>query len=404
MKTNNRGLLFVDNKSENGLFALGYLFLVDIYMILLQAQITGIPGDFISARLNLLYVITGISVFYNFRNIFRLSPKKLFLSVQLFSAYILASAFFIAERAVDLRSLFDVIFGVMIFLTSLSLLNDLNAKTFRIIISYKLFYFVFTIVIFIWGYFVFETTQGAFINSIFYLVALAPFLLLLKNKKTSLILILLIALLALLVGKRTAFLLTLLIIGFQVSLQVGGLSRISIGVRMLLMALVFMIICIAIWQWGSQYNLVGIDRLALLVSDGGSGRVELANLFLSQITSSSLWSYVFGHGSISVLILGFGNLSVHNDFLEVFYRLGAVGLFLFCVCGRRLIKEASRIKLISSQDGGALLMALILYVALSSVSMLIFVPSYVVQFYIFFALVCGRYSKSLSSTLKSEKP
>ena len=87
--------------------------------------------------------------------------------------------------------------------------------------------------------------------------------------------------------------------------------------------------CIISICFDKQFNHL-FQRFQNISEDGGSGRdIVFAKVFYS-IFDSSTGDFVFGHGYNAVLLdkVGFG-FSAHNEFLEVFYDYGLVGIMMF---------------------------------------------------------------------------
>jgi hypothetical protein len=384
-----------EGNSRINFFTLIYLLLIDFYLILLQVKVSGFENDVYNIRLNLLYAIVSLSVVFICIRLFRFRQDKVFLFVLSFAAYLLFSVFYLSNHPYKLEDVFNVFFGLVVFLASICALRNINQKTFNIIILQKTAFFLASISVLLMGYFYLTSTSGMFKNTIYYSVSLVPFLLMYKNVNFIIVLVIIVALLALLVGKRAALTICLIIfifLAFQKGRGQGGLFRFSSGLKTLLSLLGLIIVSFAIWRFAEIFASSGLERMVSVFSDGGSGRIELLIFFLREVSLASLPNHLFGHGGTYHLQL-IGALSVHNDFLEIYFRLGLVGLFIYLLCGYQLVRSSVKIKKKFRKEGSAFLLVVCLFTFFSMISMLIFVPGYVVQFFVFFALVRGRYSQ-----------
>ena len=101
---------------------------------------------------------------------------------------------------------------------------------------------------------------------------------------------------------------------------------------------------------------------------------------LNSITPLGL---LIGHGvhlSSSTLL---GDHSVHNDILEVFYRIGAIGLFLYILMLVLVFRLGCKVSRVQKVHGSVLKASVFIFLIISLASMLIFIPSYVLSFFLF---------------------
>ena len=384
-----------EGNSTVNFFTLLYFLLIDFYLILLQVRASGFENDVYNIRLNLLYAIVILSGVFVCIRLFRFRQDKVFLFVLSFAAYLFFSIFYLSHHPYKLVDIFNVFFGPMVFLASICALRNINGKTFNIIILQKTAFFLASISVLLIGYFYLTSSSGTFKNTIYYSVSLVPFLLMYKNVNFTIVLVIIVALLALLVGKRAALAICLIIsifLAFQIGAGRKGLLRFSSGLKTLLSLFGLITIILAVWWFAEIFVSSGLERMVSVSSDGGSGRIELLKAFLHEVSFASLPNHLIGHGGIFHLQL-IGSLSVHNDFLEIYFRLGLIGLVIYLLCGYQLVRSGLTIRKKFRKEGAAFLLVVCLFTLFSMISMLIFVPGYVVQFFVFFALVHGRYSQ-----------
>ncbi len=98
----------------------------------------------------------------------------------------------------------------------------------------------------------------------------------------------------------------------------------------------FVIICFFVIM--SNYNVDIFGRLKTINEDRGSGRVDVAVAVWEAIKYSSIYEKKWGHGFNSVVNNNvYYSISAHNDFLEIIYDYGYVGLLIFIFLNIKLI-------------------------------------------------------------------
>lgn len=74
-----------------------------------------------------------------------------------------------------------------------------------------------------------------------------------------------------------------------------------------------------------------MERFANIEEDDGSGRTIVWSVVINLILNSDTFPLIFGHGYNAVSLDASIGMSAHNDFLEVIYDYGLIGLALY-VC------------------------------------------------------------------------
>jgi O-antigen ligase len=117
-------------------------------------------------------------------------------------------------------------------------------------------------------------------------------------------------------------------------------------------------------------------RLEATSVDGGSGRLELYSSVLDELHRSSDESLIFGHGYGSSPRY-FGTTS-HNDFLEMLFAYGLIGLVLYILLHVSLLTKTIRLIRSKSPYASALAVSYAVFLVASMVSHLIIYPTYFV--------------------------
>ena len=107
--------------------------------------------------------------------------------------------------------------------------------------------------------------------------------------------------------------------------------------------LVFLIALIAlfiilIFVDNAMGNIIS-ERILNIQEDGGSGRDQVWATTWNMIKASDLQQLLFGHGYNAVLKCSPLELSAHNDFLEMLFNYGIIGLVPYLVLHFQLIKQ-----------------------------------------------------------------
>lgn len=87
------------------------------------------------------------------------------------------------------------------------------------------------------------------------------------------------------------------------------------------------------------YDLRLLQRMTTIFDDGGSGRNEIYSEIWTGMNSSSLISWIIGHGYGSSANVILKHSTAHDDFLEILYDYGLISLMLFILYYVYLIKE-----------------------------------------------------------------
>lgn len=357
-----------------------YVLLIDIYLVLIAIQLSGIFESSVVARFYTLAAIMIISTISISMGLLRGRTTYLFLAVLAYISYLVLVSRF---NPMGAEELFHVCFGPFIFLACTYVFRKVNAATVNFICNMKFVVLLFYAVVFFIVYKVFGRQNGVILNTLYYQLALLPFLMMNKSKSLSLIAIFLIMFSAAMVGKRLP-----LLIGLSCFLYVAFLQPLTessgkmVAKRLCYAALgvAFLVILIT-----SDY--VNIDRILALLDDGGSGRIMLTFRFFEALNYFTPQGLLVGHGvhlSTSSLL---GDYSVHNDILEVFYRMGAVGLFLYLLMIFLVFCRGNKMGKVNKMHGSVLKVSVFIFLIMSLASMLIFIPSYVLQFFIFWTLL-----------------
>lgn len=214
----------------------------------------------------------------------------------------------------------------------------------------------------------------ASINQIYYILLLLPWILLIKKDLFRHLLFFSILLLCLLSAKRTA----IIIIGISlITYILTNYKMVEHKLRYGIIMISIITISISIFmQYKNSSTDFLINRFENIDEDRGSGREEIYIRVINMITNSTPENIIVGNGHNSVRVNS-KSLSAHNDFLEVTYDYGIVGLGLYIILHILLIKRIIFFKKIDKYYNSYLTSYLIFFI-MSIFSHLILYPTYFV--------------------------
>ncbi|MBQ8047000.1 MAG: O-antigen ligase family protein [Prevotella sp.] len=164
--------------------------------------------------------------------------------------------------------------------------------------------------------------------SSYYLLYILPLMMLCKSKTLRLTLSLLVLIMILISFKRAGIVaLVLGLITYVVSMQfVTNRIKPSSILAGLIIGALFAFVIIMLGNMGEETLF---ERFENIGNDNGSGRTVVWAITAKMIEDSDLSSLLFGHGYNAVVQNSPINLSAHNDFLEITYDYGIIGITLY---------------------------------------------------------------------------
>lgn len=361
-----------------------YVVLIDIYLALIAIQLSSVYESSVVVRTYILVPIMIISTISICISLLRGRLTYLFFGMSAYISYLLIVSRF---SPLGVEDLFYVLFGPFIFLASTCVFRKMNTSTFNFICNIKVAVLLFYFAMFVIVFKVLGRQNGVVINTLYFQLALLPFLMMNRSKLIFSIAIFLVIMSAAMAGKRLPLILGLgcflYVIFLRARIESSGKLTVA-RLRSAALGVAFILIFIIIFFTS---NVFSVDRVLALLDDGGSGRVTLTLLFFGALNSIGPLELLIGNGlhlSSSSLL---GEHSVHNDILEVFYRIGAVGLFLYLLIIALVFRLGGKISSLNKAHGSVLNASVFIFLIISLVSMLIFIPSYVLQFFIFWTLL-----------------
>lgn len=217
-----------------------------------------------------------------------------------------------------------------------------------------------------------------------------PLALLAKPKKVKLALVLIttVAILSSLKRAGAAALVLAIFAYLMVYMQTSKMKATTIAMvvaSMLAFAILFLFMA-------SSGDETLIERFQNLDKDNGSGRTVVWEMTAKMIEKSDAVSYVLGHGFNTVAEGSPISLSAHNDFLEVTYDFGLIGILLYLTAIISTLVYTIQMIRHRSTYAAPLAMLMVLYLFLSMTShIIIYCFSYTVM--LTFGYFIGSYKK-----------
>lgn len=338
-----------------------------IYLFMYILEAYGLTNTMV-ARLFLL----GILLLLGMNSIlYDLIFKKMIKKKNLFFISIIIYLSFSTSLFMTLtESILVTLFYPSIIFLSLSY-DKFNKKHFDIqnIIFISIF-----IILYFYTRLILGINHGLVINSCYYLLLMLPNILLQKNKNLKNILLVLVLIVILFSMKRTA--LMAYIISMMIYLSIKFIKNKNISKKTVLLvpissAILFLGIIILNRVVTNLFNNNIFNRFGTLNDTRGS---LISTLLDILYTNTPIINWIFGRGYNSTELY-LNGLTSHNDFIEILFNFGIVGLIMYLFVYSILIKNYVKMKRIK-EISVSYLISIIIFFVVSLFSHLIFIPSY----------------------------
>lgn len=248
----------------------------------------------------------------------------------------------------------------------------------------------------VWIFLVGDIYVSGTVNAVYYFVTLLPLVFVCRRNVTKVFIVAIVVIGIFCSGKRTGFLAIIFAILIPVLLRERGFKHRFIKTLLMVIGTIsfLYVIYVCIDNW---FDITLFERLSNIEKDDGSGRIFIYKEVLRAFSNNSIKEIFIGKGynavfndHIVLLIskweFGTEYTSAHNDFLEVVYDYGFIGLVLYVVflfqilrCGIRLLVQGNRFC-------RAHVSAFIIFIIMSMTSHLILYPTYIVFLLMIFSL------------------
>ena len=213
-------------------------------------------------------------------------------------------------------------------------------------------------------------------HMIFYLLTLLPWLMILEKRVIRLACVLFVLVMSVIALKRSAMVVSIVcaLIFMYREFMKGNESKLN---AFLLSAIMIVSTAGLLLISNNISEGNAIERVESLEEDEGSGRIERYKEVLSLLRDEDDGGkLVFGHGYRTVEIMLGESSSAHNDFLEVLYDYGIIGLIIYALIHLCLIKRVVYLNRSESPYAEGYIMSYVVFFTMSMVSHLIIYPTY----------------------------
>ena len=152
----------------------------------------------------------------------------------------------------------------------------------------------------------------------------------------------------------------------------------------------------------SDYNEYIIEKFSSARDDEGSGRFKIWNDVLSMYWESNPMAMFFGHGYLAVGADSPEKLTAHNDYLEVLYDYGLIGITLLVALLVNLVRYTRRLARRKSELAAPLSASLALFFIVSMMSHVIIYFAFFSLFGSFWGYIVGCSSPESTKLKKIE--
>lgn len=167
-------------------------------------------------------------------------------------------------------------------------------------------------------------------------------------------------------------------------------SKKSIAFSFIILSLTLITLLIGLIYSIDWFESDVIERFNNIKDDGGSGRIDIWQLVIQNISDSDIVSFLSGHGYLSVRILTkSAGLPAHNDFLEIFYDFGVIGIILYAIAWISLIRKTIILLFKKSEFAPILAMLVIIFFILSMLS-IVYYYFYIVYICLILGIIIGQ--------------
>ena len=147
-------------------------------------------------------------------------------------------------------------------------------------------------------------------------------------------------------------------------------------------------------------NLDIIERFMNIKEDGGSGRELIWSLVIDEFNVSTIWEKLFGHGYHAVTIVTSESvigreILAHNDYLEILFDYGIVGLILIILWILTIAKKYITVFKTKDETLPIYSFILIIFVIISFLSYLLIQSKLILTMMIVLGFLNGNYDRKV---------
>lgn len=223
---------------------------------------------------------------------------------------------------------------------------------------------------------------GAVIFPTYLVLSMIPLLLLVNKKENAYKIIILILIFMAITTKRSGFFVA--VVSLVVYYLFDNGMNISLNKkieRILKIAIMSVLAAFLLFVASKFVDISIIDRILEMKEDGGSGRNDIWSMVLLYYKNLRTHYQIVGRGyeGVSRYVMPQGKaLSAHNDFLEVLFDYGKIGISLFVIIWLALI---GYVKILRKSKYFSYALIIIISMFMLAMFSYLFIQSFVIQYY-----------------------
>lgn len=233
------------------------------------------------------------------------------------------------------------------------------------------------------------------INSVYYVILLVPFMFVCPYKCMKLAIVITAGLVTILSAKRTAMI--ALVLCVVIPLLLENENRRKKRASIIFLICTVLVILLSLNYVSKVVDITIFDRFSTLLDDGGSGRLDTYKIVWQEFKDSSFNQQIFGHGYNAVYLNHISKSSAHNDFLEILYDYGVIGIMAYVAMLGYMVRHIRYLYRVRHPFKNMCLSGMIIYLIMSMFSHLIIYPTYIVFLLLNFSMGYMESQKKLAA-------
>lgn len=363
-----------------------WIVIVFIYLFIKMEDILGISVVGSTTQLLLLYIIYGLGIMFTLVYGKHVVSRFLFLNILFVGFGIISTFLFGISSSSLIHDIVYMSFWLLVMFICYSC-SDIITQS-RFVVNLMVVFDLLMILSFYIWFLNGGRSSIAAVNAVYFITCLFPIVFLDIKRFMKIIILVSSTACALLSGKRTA--LIVLVIAFALPylcklLMSDGKNKLKNIFSLVALSVLIVLLYDYLLD---KFNITIFERFQNIAVDGGSGRFDIYHAVIEAFNNSGIINKVLGHGYNGVFNYGVTFTSAHNDFLEVLYDNGFIGLTLYLCFIGGVISTAIKLLKNRMETSFAVLSALMVLICMSITSHLVIYPTYFI--YIVIIIMIGQ--------------
>ena len=363
-----------------------WIVIVFMYLFIKMEDILGISVVGSITQLSLLYIIYGLGIMFTIVYGKHVVSLFLFLNILFVGFGIISTFQFGISSSSIIHDIVYMSFWLLVLFICYSCSDIITQSRFvvNLMVAFDLLMILSFYIWFLNG----GRSSIAAVNAVYFTTCLFPIVFLDIKRFMKIIILVSSTACALLSGKRTA--LIVLVIAFALPylcklLMSDGKNKLKNIFSLVALSVLIVLLYDYLLD---KFNITIFERFQNIAVDGGSGRFDIYHAVIEAFNNSGIINKVLGHGYNGVFNYGVTFTSAHNDFLEVLYDNGLIGLTLYLCFIGGVISTAIKLLKNRMETSFAVLSALMVFICMSITSHLVIYPTYFI--YIVIIIMIGQ--------------